>query len=77
MLQEEILKLKKNLTDANIKQIEDKRNSIAEKELILKKHCRHFGLKYGKYGIEEDGIKHDGTDGEVSATLTCFFFYQY
>ena len=41
MLQEEILNLKENLTDANIKQIEDKRNSIAEKELILKKHCRH------------------------------------
>jgi hypothetical protein len=66
MLQEEILKLKENPTDANVKQIEDKEKSIAEKKNALDKHCRHFGLKYGKYGTEENGVTPDTTNGEVS-----------
>jgi hypothetical protein len=40
MLQEEILKLKENPTDANVKQIEDKEKSIAEKKNALDKHSR-------------------------------------
>ena len=66
MLQEEILKLEENPTDANVKQIQDKEKSIAEKKHALDKHCRQFGLKDGKYGTEENGVKPDTTNGEVS-----------
>jgi len=70
-LQAEILALKKNLTDANVKQIEEKEGSIAEKKNGLEKHCRHIGITYGNYGAQENGHKLEDTNGEVSIVLTC------
>lgn len=63
-------KLEENSTDANVKQIEDKEKSIAEKKIAWDKHCRHFGLRYGKYGTEESGVRSDATNGQVSVVLT-------
>jgi hypothetical protein len=65
MLQEEILMLKKNLTDTNVKQIKDKESSIAEKKNALEKHCRQFGMTHGKYGSQESEVKPETTNGEV------------
>jgi len=70
-LQAEILALKKNLTDANVKQIEEKEESITEKKNALEKHCRHLGITYGNYGAQENGHKLEDTNGEVSIVLTC------
>ncbi|KAH0284820.1 hypothetical protein M436DRAFT_66653 [Aureobasidium namibiae CBS 147.97] len=66
-LQAEILALKKNLTDANVKQIEEKEGSIAEKKNALEKHCRHLGMTYGNYGAQENGHKLEDTNGETGA----------
>jgi hypothetical protein len=73
MLQEEILMLKKNLTDANVKQIKDKESSITEKKNALEKLCRQFGMTHGKYGSQESEVKPETTNGEVSVVLTCLF----
>jgi hypothetical protein len=73
MLQEEILTLNKNLTDANVKQIKDKETSNTEKKNVLEKHCRQFGMTHGKYGSQESEIKLETTNGEVSSVLTCLF----
>ena len=54
------------LPSLNVKQIEDREKSIAEKKIVLDKHCRHFGLRYGKYGTEENGVKSDTTNAEGS-----------
>lgn len=70
-LQAEIRALKKNLTDANVKQIEEKEGSIAEKKNVLEKHCRQHGMTYGNYGAQENGHKLEDTNGEVSIVLTC------
>ena len=71
MLKEEVLVLKKNPTDVNLKQIEEKEKSIAEKKNALEKHCRHLGMSYGEYGAQENGHKPEDTNGEVSIVLTC------
>lgn len=73
MLKAEILTLKKNPTDANVKQIEEKEKGIAEKKNALEKHCRHLGMTYGEYGAQEDGHKPENTDGEVSHSLDLVF----
>ncbi|CAD0108929.1 unnamed protein product [Aureobasidium uvarum] len=64
MLQGEILMLKKNLTEANIKQIEEKEESIAEKKTALEKHCRQFSMTHGNYGTEKSEVKLEATNGE-------------
>lgn len=71
MLQKEILALKENPTDANVKQIEEKEKDIAEKKNALKKHCHHLGMTYGEYGAQENGNKPENTTGEVSIALPC------
>ena len=63
MLKEEVLVLKKNPTDVNLKQIEEKEKSIAEKKNALEKHCRHLGMSYGEYGAQENGHKPEDTNG--------------
>lgn len=67
---EKILKLKGDPTDANVKQIEDKEKSVAEKKIVLDKHCCHFGSEYGKSGTEENEVMSDTTSSEVSVVLT-------
>ncbi|KAG9680498.1 hypothetical protein KCU98_g11082, partial [Aureobasidium melanogenum] len=66
MLQEEILKLKKNLTETTAKQIEENEKAITEKKIALEKHCRLFGMKYGKWGTEESEVKLEGANEEVT-----------
>ncbi|KAH0274105.1 hypothetical protein KCU91_g5513, partial [Aureobasidium melanogenum] len=66
MLQEEILKLKKNLTETTTKQIEENEKAIAEKKIALKKHCRLFGMKYGKWGTGESEVKLEDTNDEMT-----------
>jgi hypothetical protein len=73
MLQEEIIALKKNLTDANVKQIEEKEKSIADKKNALEKHCRHLSMTYGKYGSQENGHEPENTNGEVSTVTKCLY----
>ena len=70
MLKEEILKLKKNLTETTTKQIEEKEEAITGKKVALEKHCRQFGMAYGKYGTGESEVKLEDTNNEVSAILT-------
>lgn len=70
MLKEDILKLKKNLTEANANQIKENEEAIAEKKISLEKHCRQFGMKYGKWGTEESEIKLEDANDEVSAMPT-------
>ncbi|CAD0094596.1 unnamed protein product [Aureobasidium vineae] len=65
MLQGEILVLKKNLTEANIKQIEEKEESIAEKKTALEKHCLQFGMTHGNYGTEKSEHAGAMTNGGV------------
>lgn len=70
MLKENILKLKKNLTEANANQVKENEEAIAEKKIALEKHCRQFGMKYGKWGTEESEVKLEDVNDEVSATAT-------
>ncbi|KAK6007587.1 hypothetical protein QM012_004401 [Aureobasidium pullulans] len=70
MLQEEILKLKKNLTEANAKQIEENEKAIFEKKIALEKHCRQFDMTYGKYGTGESEVKIEGAKDEETGTMT-------
>jgi hypothetical protein len=71
MLQEEILALKKNPTDANVKQIEQKGKSVTEKQNALEKHCRHHGMTHGKYGAKDSEVKAETINGDVSVFWTC------
>ncbi|KAH0019054.1 hypothetical protein KCU78_g6934, partial [Aureobasidium melanogenum] len=66
MLQEEISKLKKNLTETTAKQIEENEKVITEKKIALEKHCRLFGLKYGKWGTGESEVKLEGANDEMT-----------
>ncbi|KAH0370690.1 hypothetical protein KCU65_g2423, partial [Aureobasidium melanogenum] len=66
MLQEKILELKKNLTETTAKQIEEKKDAIAEKKIALEKHCRQFGMKYGKWGTEESEVKLEDANDEMT-----------
>jgi hypothetical protein len=66
MLQEEILALKKNPTDANVKQIEQKGKSVTKKQNALEKHCRHHGMTHGKYGAKDSEVKAETINGDVS-----------
>jgi hypothetical protein len=70
-LQEEILALKKNPTDANVKQIEQKEKSVTEKQNALEKHCRHHGMTHGKYGAKDSEVKPETPNGDVSVVSTC------
>lgn len=74
MLKEEILKLKKNLTETTAKQIEEREEAIAAKKVALEKHCRQFGMAYGKYGTGESEVKLEATNNEVSAMMMCLPF---
>jgi hypothetical protein len=66
MLQEEILALKKNPTDANVKQIEQKGKSVTEKQNALEKHCRYHGMTHGKYGAKDSEVKPETINDDVS-----------
>ncbi|KAG9589520.1 hypothetical protein KCU77_g10507, partial [Aureobasidium melanogenum] len=66
MLQEEISRLKKNLTETTAKQIEENQKAIAEKKIALEKHCRQFDMKYGKWGTGESEVKLEDTNDEVT-----------
>ncbi|KAI5194446.1 hypothetical protein E4T39_08660 [Aureobasidium subglaciale] len=69
MLQDEIIKLKNKPTDAGMKEIDDKEKEIDDKRVALEKHCRQFGIKYGKYGTEKTEIKLESTNGEHTESM--------
>ncbi|KAI5239597.1 hypothetical protein E4T42_08613 [Aureobasidium subglaciale] len=69
MLQDEVLKLKKKSTDTSLKEIDDKEKEIGDKRIALEKHCRQFGIKYGKYGTEESEIKLESTNDEHTESM--------
>ncbi|KAH0349343.1 hypothetical protein KCU81_g2967, partial [Aureobasidium melanogenum] len=66
MLKENILKLKKNLTEANANQVKENEEAIAEKKIALEKHCRQFGMRYGKWGTEESEVKLEDVNDEMT-----------